>query len=343
MPDLAETPSVDIQDQKLDGLSILDKAVVLQIEFHRFGLTRKASLTDVQVEANKDYLRLSKVLLKCREYDAVVSYRREITEWLRQVGLPFTLRSGSYLVPLSLVVPVEEALRERRTKDQANVAGFLSVYTKILARMNGEPVEGDPLELDQFLPPAELGVVYRPEDYPSVAVMATHFSIDWQWLDYGVANRLEQIDAELFKNASEKLNADIVRAAGAIEQGLMASMYKLVASLKDTLTPNEDGTRKRFYKSTVTKIQDFLSNIDLRNLTGSKDLAQLAKQAKNLVEGVDPDVLKDDEALRNALQVGFGQIESQLAGFVDTSTRRIEIEGDEPEGDAADGAAAASA
>jgi hypothetical protein len=337
-----ETPQ--IESQGLDGASILDKAVVLEVGFHRWGLSRKASLDGVTVAATKDYLRLSKTLLKCAEYDAVVSYRREITQWLRNCGLPFTLRAGSYLVPLSLVVPVEQTLREKQEIDKTNVATFLAVYGRILLAMADANQIEDLDERDRllsFLPKTELGIVFRPEDYPSVGEMAGFFSIDWKWLDYGTANRLQQIDAELFTQAQGRLNQQVERFAVDMERGLMGAFAQLVNGLEETLTPKEDGSRKRFYSTTVTKLNEFLSTVDLRNLTGSTQLADLSRQARNLLDGVDPELLRDDDALRAALQTGFGQIRQTLSGLVDTSTRRITVE-HETEDEPADDAVAAS-
>jgi hypothetical protein len=68
--------------------SFFEKAICLTLTMGRFGNTRKAPLTNVEVQANKSRLRLSKQLLVSPKLDKIDSYDNALRGWLPSRCLP---------------------------------------------------------------------------------------------------------------------------------------------------------------------------------------------------------------------------------------------------------------
>lgn len=93
---------------------------------------------------------------------------------------------------------------------------------------------------------------------------------------------------------------------------LREAMRSLVNHLVDRLSPSESGKSKTFKSSTLTNLLEFLNTFDARNLGNDIELAQLVTTAKNVLSGVDSQLLRSDQSIANVVQNGMGTIKAQL-------------------------------
>jgi hypothetical protein len=292
-------------------VSIIDKSIMISVEFSRFGNRRKAGLGLVSVNAEKAMLNLTKRLLKSKEFDAIVSHDREVVAWLNAVALPFPVRNGSYLIPIPIVDQVEQQMQTFLAARQTLIAAFCAAYPQQVADIE-----------------KELRDLYNPRDYPTLDVVRQKFGFAWQYLDYGVPGRLKTLNLALFQQAKEKMEVEVRQATEEVQQGLRAGMLGLVEHLCDRLTPGEDGKPRVFRNTLIENMAGFLNTFDVRNITNDAELQTLVQQARSLISGVAPDDVRKNEGLRAALAQGFQNLKAQIDPLVIERTRRINIDDD---------------
>jgi hypothetical protein len=95
----------------------------------------------------------------------------------------------------------------------------------------------------------------------------------------------------------------------------------------DRLSGSEDGKPKRFNSSVLENVSAFLECVDGRNITNDTQLKALADRAKQIVKGIDPELLRNDGNAREYVAKGFEAIKGKLDGLmVGAGTRAIRFE-----------------
>jgi hypothetical protein len=89
-------------------------------------------------------------------------------------------------------------------------------------------------------------------------------------------------------------------------------MADMVSHLVDRLSSKEDGKKKIFRDTVMDPINEFIRTFPARNLTDDAELQELVNQTKQLVGGVNPENLRNNEGLRDTVQTGFTEIKSKL-------------------------------
>jgi hypothetical protein len=114
---------VVIQDP---GVDLAKKTVCIKMRLSTMGNTRKVSTSQIEADADKDLLRVSKHLLDSAELKAIGRFDGEIRRFLYNICLPFEI--GIHLLPIAALETVEDRLQKFAEDRQALVTAFLSVY-----------------------------------------------------------------------------------------------------------------------------------------------------------------------------------------------------------------------
>eukprot|EP00456_Euglypha_rotunda_P027445 TRINITY_DN21934_c0_g1_i1.p3 TRINITY_DN21934_c0_g1~~TRINITY_DN21934_c0_g1_i1.p3 ORF type:complete len:135 (-),score=37.46 TRINITY_DN21934_c0_g1_i1:10-414(-) len=93
------------------------------------GNTRKVSTSQIEADADKDLLRVSKHLLDSAELKAIGRFDGEIRRFLYNICLPFEI--GIHLLPIAALEVVEDRLRKFAEDRQTLVTAFLAVYPSL--------------------------------------------------------------------------------------------------------------------------------------------------------------------------------------------------------------------
>ena len=101
-----------------------------------------------------------------------------------------------------------------------------------------------------------------------------------------------------------------------------AHLAELVAKMVDILTPDAEGAPKRFQNSSVEKLTGFMEMFGQRNVTQDEELSELIEAAKDLLDGVEAQELRDEEELRTAICDGMKEVASNLAELVEDGPTR---------------------
>lgn len=300
--------------------SLVDRTVCLAITRGKFGNHRKASvatLTDgATVVVDKKLISASKRLLDSDELKAITKLDGEVVTYLSGLALPSMFRSGVHLIPIPLVQRVDEDLRAFKARRADLVDAFVAAYPRLITDIE-----------------ARLGGMFNALDYPPADRVRAMFLFEWQYVTFGVPGSLKAIKASLFEDEKNKYAKKLEEASAACQTAMRVGLFEVVAKMSERLTDEIDpatGERKRkvFKKSTIDNLSAFLKTFELRNVTDDVELATLVGKARQLMNGVDPDVLrdKDNESIRKVVGDGFAAIAASLETMgVDRQSRSIDL------------------
>jgi hypothetical protein len=212
-------PVVPIHDP---GLDLARKTVCIKVRLSTMGNTRKVSTSQIEADADKDLLRVSKHLLDSAELKAISRFDGEVRRFLYNICLPFEV--GIHLLPVAAIEVVEEKLRHFDTQRQELVKAFLATYPA-LCHDAAKRLRG----------------LYNPADYPPPSDVEREFGFAWQYVSFGVPDQLKGISQEVWQQEREKAAQRMAEASSEIQQVLRETMAKLVQHMAERLKVGEDG------------------------------------------------------------------------------------------------------
>lgn len=299
------------------GQLVSAKTICLVLKMGSFGNTKQASLggavlsqDDPTKEPDKALLRLSKTLLDSPELEAIHKHDRVLAAKVRAMSFASLFKGGVFLLPIALVVTVEELIRasveQRKVLVDAAVAAFPVRVAETTAR---------------------LGVAASDTDYPSEARFRASFYVEWSYVTFETPSRLKAISAALFQVETEKARVKLESVAQECEQTMRAGLLQMVEHLRERLTPTDDGKPKRLHTSTIGHLSEFLSSFELKNVTDDAQLGVLVEKARGIMQGVDPEMLRSDELVRKKVLAELTLVKAALDPLViEKGTRAISFD-----------------
>lgn len=289
------------------GVDLAKKTVCIKVRVSTMGNTRKVSTSQIEADADKDLLRVSKHLLDSAELKAINRFDGEIRRFLYNICLPFEV--GIHLLPIAALENVEQRLRQFAADRGQLVAAFLAAYPSL--RDSAQ---------------ARLRTLYNPADYPPAEDVERQFGFSWQYISFGVPEQLKGISRHVFEQEREKAAQRMAEASSEIQTVLRETMAKLVQHMADRLREGTDGKPLRFKETTVSNLIEFLSNFEFRNVTDDTQLQELVVQARGLLQGVNAEDLRTVGSLRARVQQGMSDIVGQLDTMLTKAGRKFRFE-----------------
>jgi hypothetical protein len=286
--------AVTIEDP---GLDIARKTVCIKVRLSTMGNTRKVSTSQIEADADKALLRVSKFLLDSAELKAIRQFDGEVRQYLYNICLPFEI--GIHLLPIAALQTVENRLRQFAVDRVQLIDAFLVAYPS-LCQDAAQRLRG----------------LYNPADYPPIDEVRQQFSLSWQYISFGVPEQLKGISRDVWEQEREKAAQRMAQASSEIQQVLRETMAGLVQHMADRLQTSEDGKPLRFKNSTVSNLVEFLANFEFRNVTDDTELQNLVAQARQMLQGVDAEDLRSTGELRTKVQQGMTNLAAQLDTLV---------------------------
>lgn len=304
-------------------------AVCLIMTFHKMGIRRRvqrpAAKPDVAVQptpaaeapqslqsflnlkTDENRILVTKSILDCPEYHAIQKLFSKTKKAIDRLVLPSGMKPGMYLVPIGLLDELQTIISNARVELETLVTYFCQVYPRCI-------------EQDR----AVLQDAFNQLDYPAVGDVEHHFSIESHYMIWDLPSTLSSVSESLMQKEQKRAKDKMANIVTEINTTLREALQQLVSHLADRLTPNPDGTTKRFNGSTVTNLLDFLSHFEHRNLGNDQDLAGIVNQAKSLLSGVSPTTLRDSQQAGVTVQQGLSTIKTQLDQLlIQQPTRRF--------------------
>ena len=319
--------------------AIAEKAVLISVSLGRLGNVRKVSrdafeITDVDqpgyqaslptdstddavakeftaAKVDKKLVAANKKILECKEYDAITKHDTKIGAYIKGICLPSPFRSGVYLVSLMAVTRIDKQLNDFLRERAELVDTFIKVYPERVAEVA-----------------PKLGPLFNKDDYSNQAGARRQFTMSWQYVTFGTPDALQTISKDIFKREQEKAQQKWAEAEVQVQDLLRAQLLKMTEHMQDILKPDADGTAKRFQKSSLENIRQFIETFKYKDITSDVELEALVSQVEKLVEGVDAEQLRKSDDLRASFVKEFDAVNEKLGAMVENKPKRA-IEFDE--------------
>ena len=168
-----------------------------------------------------------------------------------------------------------------------------------------------------------LGSLYCAADYPDS--LTGLFAVAWEFPNVEAPAYLLQLNAALYDEERARVAARFEEAVQLAERAFLDEFGKLVAHLCERVSGAGDGGGPKVFRdSAVDNLADFFDRFRTLNVRSNDQLDALVAEAQRAVRGVDPQQLRDSEALRRRVASRLTDVRSALDGLlVDRPRRRI--------------------
>jgi hypothetical protein len=295
-----EQPTTEVKDAK----RVMDDVVVLDVTFHRPGISKQADLSRVSTDSDKDMLNLTKNIVDAKEYSTVVRFADDVRMWLAKRSLPSPLKRGTYLVPVGSVEQVCQFLDQAEERYKAKAEEFLAVYPEKVAEAR-----------------IKLGDQFNADNYLPVEQLRASFWIERRLIDFGLPSE-EKIGRALWEKEKQRAEETWSRAVETIQEALRTSFQTLVGHLAERLEPKPDGTRKVLRDTAIDNMLEFIDLFKARNVTGDAELEGLIIQASNVLKGKKPEDIRKSDTVRGEIAGEMARVQKALDKLMDVAPRR---------------------
>jgi hypothetical protein len=256
--------------------------------------------------AEGDFLSARKKLLDTRHqaYKEVTAVRGKIVSYWRAVTLPYP-EPGLRLIKQAQVEPFNQQMQEFRDDLAAAVTKLEDHYGELKTAAR-----------------RRLGALYNPMDYPSS--LDGLFSVEWDFPSVEPPDYLLQLSPAIYEQEKNRVAARFEEAVQLTEQAFITEIARLVSHLTERLTGSENGQKKIFRDSAVENLTDFFERFRKLNPRSNPELEALIQQAQAIVQGTEPQALRDNDLIRQQVVTDLSRVQAVLDGMmVDVPRRRI--------------------
>ena len=282
---------------------MMSNAMFFHVSKGKVGNTRKGDKNEVTTATDPERYTLGKILFDCKEYKDICSYDNDTDKWVKARALDVdTGFRAVYILPVALRSEVEAYMNSRLQQRGVLVDKFMAVYDE--QREQGR---------------VKLNGMFRETDYPRADIVRNKFRMTWQYLEFGVSKNLPP---EEYAVAVAEMEVKFKAMEEECRLTLRETCAELCQHLADTLTPAADGTKKRFFTSSVTNLVEFLDLFAKRDITNDTEMRTLAAKAKEIVTIATPERLRDDDGMRAQVKVAMEKVRANITTMIESEKRR---------------------
>ena len=276
------------------NLGTLAKRVLfLTISCSRFGNIRKSNV-ELNTTATHSRFATNKKLLVSPELKQIAKRDEEVKRSVENFLLPYKV--GCSILPCASAPTVRQILNDYKKVERPSLVGiFKAAYV--------EQVKFAQVELKEE---------FVANDYKPVEAIAADFDFDFDMFSMDLSDEMKE-------QAHEK----IMEAAASIADALTVAAHGLVSKLADSLSSNSDGKAKKIYDSQFTKLQEFLAGFDIKNVTDSKELKGEMDALKAIMNGIDPEKVRENDCLRADIANKMSAATASLTAMVQHKGRKF--------------------
>jgi hypothetical protein len=250
------------------------------------------------------FLSAGKKLLDTRHeaYKAVTAVKGRIVSLWKSMSLPYP-EPGIRLIRQDQIESFNAQLETLKQELDAAVAELDRRYEHLKAAARNR-----------------LGTLYNAADYP-VSLLGL-FQVAWDYPSVEPPQYLQQLNPEIYQQECERVAARFDEAVQLAEQAFMEELQTLVAHLTERLTGQADNRPKVFRDSAVNNLTEFFQRFRQLNVRSNDQLDELVGQCQQIVRGVEPQVLRDNQGLRHQVSQQLSQVENVLDTLLVDRPRR---------------------
>lgn len=238
-------------------------------------------------------------------FRAVTAVRSQASSYWKQVSLPYP-EPGIRLLKRNSISDFDEQM-----------AGFQTQLARAVVELNQH--YGDMVQAAR----ERLGDLFDRHDYPDNLLGLFELQHDYPSVE--PPNYLQQLSPELYEQECQRIQARFSDAVELAEQAFIDEFAKLIDHLSRKLTGSENGKPQVFRNSAVTNLTDFFDRFRELNVSSNEQLDQLVGSVQDLMQGVQPQQLRDHGSLRQAIGSQMSAVQAELDQMlVDRPRRKIQ-------------------
>lgn len=247
--------------------------------------------------AEGDYLSARKKLLDTKHpaYKEVTGVRGKVVAYWKSLTLPFP-EAGIRLVRQHEVEGFNQQMTVYRAELEAAVARLDEHYAELKSAAR-----------------RRLGELFNPNDYPP----SLHglFGVEWDFPNVEPPDYLMQLNPALYEQERSRMAARFEEAVQLAEQAFVGELAKLITHLTERLT-GVNGERKVFRDSAIENLTEYFEHFRQLNIRSNEQLDRLVEQARQIVQGVEPQELRDNATLRSHIASELSQVQTVLDDMI---------------------------
>lgn len=293
------------------GKVITENSILCKLSQRKLGFTKQVQDGDVDYGSNVDTTMLKSIknLIDKKYLDGINACDRRIKSKLSCLAVRASfVGEGTYLIPLRTFDMVRRAINDYAREREVYIQELLDMYDGAVEnariRLNGQ---------------------FNEKDYPRKDVLKSKYSVQYSYWELDVPEGLKKVDESAYQEAQAQMKRDLEGAVEEIRMGLRIGMKELVDGMYDKVSLMDTET-KRFKAGFVEKVRSFLEVADAKNFINDEELKKITDQAKELLDGVSPDDLKQNYELQLEIEDGLRLMKDDLDSMIeDSSNRRMEF------------------
>lgn len=286
--------------------AIPKSAVAIMLRVGGFGNRKQLDLSDVSIDADKEWLGAKKKLLESPELSAVNSAKQRAEHFMLSFCVPSCFKAGVYLVPRSQLESVLDRLKVLRDEWQSAVDAFLDVYEERASQAK-----------------LYLRGKWDESDYVSLAAMRRKFYFEWNLLSMEVPGTIAEISADIFEEERRKAQEAWAEAIELGRDYIRAEVKELIEELLKRLGAYDRGEQKTIKESSLGMVREFIRAFEPRNeITNDTQLAAMVERMRKILNGVSLEDVRDSQSMRGYVMQSFGKMADQLETMMIAKPKR---------------------
>ncbi len=285
-------------------MATLKNAVFISLHFRCLGVTRKIDKGRVETTADKTLVSVNKKLFQSNTYKRIQRIQNQARSYLLSRAVETGLRGAVYALPNEFVSEVEDQLGDYVSQMKGEVATLCGEWPTLVEVTARE----------------QLGDLYRDNDYPTVAEVATAFGIEWSYISTNVPGELADISSAVFQRERDKLQKEFEKATEYTKAIMRRTCLEFVTQFKSQLQPtgSNGSTRKRpIHASILNKLTDFMETFEARNLANDQDMHEAVANMRKLLSGVSVKDMRDSESFKASINEQIASTVANIESMVE--------------------------
>jgi hypothetical protein len=244
--------------------------------------TTQAEVTLAKGSGSKKAASVYKNLFaECKELDAITKFQARARSEHYRLTLPWNDR-GARLLPTISLLDYKQVMNKYQAEFQLLVDAFLIKYSTLVAAAA-----------------FQLGTLFDRAEYPDAAQVARRFRMDIAFVPLPTSGdfRLD-VESEVQRELMEQYDRRLAEQLASATKDSWTRLYEALSRLSDRLTVDEDGKKKIFHDTIVTGAVELCELLTAMNVTNDPQLESARKQLQEVLLGITPKELREEDGTR---------------------------------------------
>lgn len=242
----------------------------------------QAEVTTAKGSGSKKAASVYKNLFaECKELDAITKFQARARSEHYRLTLPWNDR-GARLLPTISLLDYKKVMNQYQAEFDRLVDAFLVKYSTLVAAAA-----------------FQLGTLFDRKEYPDVSQVARRFRMDIAFVPLPTSGdfRLD-VESEVQRELMEQYDRRLAEQLASATKDSWDRLYEALSRLSDRLTVDEDGKKKIFHDTIVTGAVELCELLTAMNVTQDPQLESARRKLQEVLLGVTPKELREEDGTR---------------------------------------------